>query len=138
MLAQKECLLKEIRRIFVVLLSFFLFFGWCKRCFAEEDRLKEVLTDSLYGTLAGVVVGAVVLAFTNKPGDHLDYLGYGAAGGALAGTTYALVKCPKPLAELDNGKVTIGVPTIMPDIRDTNSKGQKPVVILAELFRGKF
>ena len=130
--------MKFINRIFLAVLLSVLIVGWSNCGFAEEDRVKEVLTDSLYGTLAGVVVGAVVLAFTKKPGDHLDYLGYGAAGGALAGTTYALVKCPKPLAELDNGKVTIGVPTIMPDIRDTNSKGQTPVVILAELFRGNF
>jgi len=129
---------KFINRIFFAVLLSVLIVGWSKCGFAEEDRVKEVLMDSLYGGLAGVVVGAVVLAFTKKPGDHLEYMAYGAAGGALAGTTYALVKCPKPLAELDNGKVTIGVPTIMPDIRDTNSKGQTPVVILAELFRGNF
>lgn len=130
--------MKFINRIFFAVLLSVLIVGWSKCGFAEEDRVKEVLMDSLYGGLAGVVVGAVVLAFTKKPGDHLEYMAYGAAGGALAGTTYALVKCPKPLAELDNGKVTIGVPTIMPDIRDTNSKGQTPVVILAELFRGNF
>ena len=130
--------MKFINRIFFAVLLSVLIVGWSKCGFAEEDRVKEVLMDSLYGGLAGVVVGAVVLAFTKKPGDHLEYMAYGAAGGALGGTTYALVKCPKPLAELDNGKVTIGVPTIMPDIRDTNSKGQTPVVILAELFRGNF
>jgi hypothetical protein len=135
---QKEYPVKGVWRLFVLLLSFFLFFGWSKRGFAQEDRVQEVLTNSLYGGLAGVLVGAVVLAFTNKPGDHLDYLAFGAAGGAPAGATYALVKSPRPMAELDNGKVTIGVPTIVPDIRDTNSRGQTPVVIMAELFRGNF
>jgi hypothetical protein len=129
---------KRIWRFFFILLMFLLVFSWSGCCIAGEDRVKEVLTNTLYGSLAGVLVGAVVLAFTKKPGDHLEYLAYGAAGGAVGGTGYALVKSSRPMAELDDGKVTLAVPTIMPDIGDTNSKGQKPVVIMAELFRGNF
>lgn len=111
---------------------------WSTVGFAEENRLKEVLTNSLYGSLVGALVGAAVLAFAKRPGNHLEFMAYGASAGAVGGTTYTLVKPAKPLAELENGKITLGIPTIIPDIRDTNSKGETPVVVVAEFFAGDF
>lgn len=127
-----------IRRVVVMLVTVGVLAGWCSSCLAAESAFKEIFEDAFYGGLTGTLVGAAVLAFTHKPKDHLDYMYYGAAGGVLVGASFGLVKNSRALAEFDNGKVRLAVPTIMPDIRDTNSKGQTPVVIMAELIRGKF
>jgi hypothetical protein len=107
-------------------------------CYAAESVFKEIFQDALYGGLTGALVGAAAMAFTHKPGDHLAYIGYGGAVGVLAGTAIGTVKTAKSLAELDHGKVLFAIPTIWPDFQDTNSKGQTPLVIKAELFRGRF
>lgn len=57
-------------------------------CLAAENAFKEIFDDAFYGGLAGGLVGAALLAFTDKPSDHLNYIGYGAAGGVLVGADY--------------------------------------------------
>lgn len=57
-------------------------------CFAEESGIKTLFQDAFYGGLTGGLVGAALLAFTKKPGTHLDYIGYGAAGGVIVGAAY--------------------------------------------------
>jgi hypothetical protein len=75
------------------------------------------------------------MAFTKKPGDHLDYLGYGAAVGVLTGAAYGIGKA---VVEMDSGRVRFSMPTVVPEIQETNSKGQTPLVFTATLIRGKF
>lgn len=130
--------MKSIKRRFTMVVAALLLVCWSGSCFAAENAFKEIFEDAFYGGLAGGLVGAAIMAFTKKPGDHLDIMGYGAAGGVLVGATVGLVKTTKSLVELENGKVKLAMPTIMPDIQDTNSKGQTPVVVMAELIRGKF
>ncbi len=113
-------------------------FSWCAPCHAG-NAMKEIFNDGICGGVAGTLVGAALLAFTNKPGRHLDYLGYGAAIGTLGGVSVgAISSYTHALAEVENGKVKFGFPTIMPDIGETNSKGQTPIVIIAQLVKGKF
>jgi hypothetical protein len=111
---------------------------WTAPCFAAESALREVFQDALYGGLTGGLVGAAVLAFTNKPGDHLDYLGVGAAVGVLAGTTYGVITTSRALVETNNGQVKFAFPSILPDIRETGANGPKSIGLVAEVFRGKF
>lgn len=106
--------------------------------FAADSALKEIFEDGLYGGLTGTLVGAALLAFTHKPGDHLDYLGVGAAIGAMGGVTYGVVKSTRALAEVEDGKVKFAIPTILPDFPDDSVRGKNPVVVTAELIRGKF
>lgn len=119
-------------------------------CFAAEDVFlaektpvektpcKDVLKSSIYGGLAGTLVGAAMLAFTRKPGDHLDRMAIGATAGALMGAGYGVVKATRSLAEVEDGKVKFAMPTIMPDIKEPNSKGQTAVIVMAEFLRGTF
>ena len=107
-------------------------------CLAEENAFKSVFQDIFYGALSGGLVGAAVLAFSKHPGRHLDYVGYGAAGGALIGAAYGAVMTTKSLAEMENGEVKFAMPTIIPEIREANSKGRTSIVATAELFRGRF
>jgi hypothetical protein len=126
-----------IRCIRLVTLSFtaIILAVWSSPCRAAESALKGFFTDSVYGGLAGTLVGGAVMAFTNKPGDHLDYLGYGSAGGVIVGAAYGLGRA---LAQLENGKVKFSMPTIIPDRLELNSRGQTGYVLTTELIRGRF
>ena len=130
--------MKNFRRLISMVLAAMLLAAWVAPSYAAESPFKEVLQDAVYGGLTGALVGAAVMAFTHKPGDHLNYMGYGGAVGVLAGTAIGTVRTARSLAELDHGKVLFAIPTIVPDFQDTNSKGQTPLVIKAELFRGRF
>jgi len=107
-------------------------------CLAADNAFKTFFEDAFYGGLTGGLVGAAVLAFTKQPGKHLDYIGYGAAGGVLIGATYGAVVTTRSLAEVENGRVKFSLPTIMPELREANSKGQTSIIATAELIRGKF
>jgi hypothetical protein len=107
-------------------------------CLAAENTFKSFFEDAFYGGLTGGLVGAAVLAFTKKPSTHLDYIGFGAAGGVLVGAAYGAVATTRSFAELKDGHVKFAMPTIIPELREANSKGQTSIIATAELFRGKF
>ncbi len=130
--------MSQLRRLAIMLLAASLFSVWSYPACAAENAFKEIFTDGLYGGLAGALVGGALLAFTHKPGDHLDYVYYGAAGGVLAGSAYGLVKSAKSLAEVENGSVKFAMPTIMPDIQEASVRGGQTLTFKAELLRGKF
>ena len=104
-------------------------------CHAAETAFTEIVQDSIYGGIAGTVVGAAVLAFTHKPGDHLDYMAYGAAAGVLGGAAYGYFSS-RALVEVDKGKVKFAIPTVMPDIKDSPRKNS--IAITADLIKGNF
>lgn len=126
-----------VQRGILVGITFLLLMVWCTPCKAE-DTFEGIFHNALYGGLAGGLVGAALLVFTDKPGDHLDYIGYGAAGGVLAGTAYGVAKTTRALAELENGKVKLAVPSIVPDYVRTGADGEREVVLMAEVLRGRF
>ena len=107
-------------------------------CLAEENAFKTFFMDSFYGGLTGGLVGAAVLAFAKQPGNHLDFIGYGAAAGVLVGATYGAVVTTRSLAEVENGKVKFSLPTIIPGIKEANTKGHTSIIAMSELIRGKF
>lgn len=106
--------------------------------YAADNTLREVFQDAFYGAGIGALVGAAFMAFTRKPADHLENVGYGAAIGVLAGTGYGLAKSARALAEIDNGRVRIAVPTIMPDLIESPSTRQTTVMWHASILRGTF
>ncbi len=133
------------QRLLIFILAAILVATAAIPCFAAEDAYraektpcKDILKSSVYGGLAGTLVGAAMLAFTRKPGDHLDRMAVGAAAGALMGAGYGVVKTTRSLVEVEDGNVKFAMPTIMPDIKETNSKGQTPIIVMAEFLRGTF
>ncbi|HEY5976201.1 MAG TPA: hypothetical protein VIU41_15820 [Geobacteraceae bacterium] len=101
--------------------------------------MREVFEDALYGGLAGTLISAAVLAFTHSPGDHMDYLAYGAATGVLAGTAFGIFKVTsRSLAEYENGRVRFALPTVIPDLQEATVRGPATLALKAELFRGTF
>lgn len=131
--------MKKYKQMIMMLFASVLSITWAAPCFAAESAFREIFQDSIYGGLTGSLIGAAVMAFAKRPGNHLEYIGYGAAGGVLAGAAFGAVKIAKSLAEVDEkGKVRFAIPAVIPDIRDPNSKGQSAYVINAGLLSGKF
>jgi len=127
-------MLKFQRSIAVAVTLIFL----ASPCLAAENSLKTIAEDCFYGGVSGALVGAALLAFTKKPSNHFDYIGYGAAAGVLVGAAYGTISVTRSLAEVENGKVQFSMPTIRPEFREPNSKGQTSFVATAELIRGRF
>lgn len=126
--------MKNLKRCAVIAVTLILM---ANTCFAAENAFKTFFEDAFYGGLTGGLVGTALLAFTKKPLDHLDYIGYGAAGGVLVGATYGAITTTRSLAEIENGHVRFAMPTIKPEFRESATRGTT-IVATAELVRGRF
>jgi hypothetical protein len=130
-------------RFLAIMLTLSLLTGVAVPCSAADYRpadnpIKELLENSLYGGLAGALVGGAFLAFTHKPEKHLEYLSVGAACGIIGGVTYSVAKQSKALASIDDGKVRFALPTIIPELQENTAKGTLALMVKAELLRGTF
>lgn len=52
---------------------------------AADNSSREFIMSCTYGVMAGTLVGAASLAFTNRPGDHLNRVARGASLGLYTG-----------------------------------------------------
>jgi len=57
---------------------------------AKAEPMRDFLMSCTYGVLAGTLVGAATLAFTNKPGDNLNKIARGASIGLYTGIVLGL------------------------------------------------
>lgn len=76
-------------KIIAVLLMSFLVAspGWAQD---ENTDMREFVMSCTYGVLAGTLVGAATLAFTENPGDNLRNLARGASIGLYVGILLGL------------------------------------------------
>lgn len=130
--------MKSIKRAMVLFLACGLLLSWNSSSYASDNTFRDTFESSFYAGLLGALVGGALLAFTNNPNDHLDYIVYGGAGGVLLGAGYGVIKSTKSLAEYDNGKIKFAVPTIIPELRESVATGQTSLAFNAQLIRGKF
>jgi len=122
----------------IILLSTCLLTSWAVPCTASDNAFRDLFENSLYGGLAGTLVGGALLVFTKKPSDHLEYLAVGAATGVLAGVTYSVVKQSRSLVAIEDGNVKLAMPTIIPELQETGANGTVSVALKAELIKGTF
>lgn len=92
---------------------------------AAESDVKMIFTDGFYGGLAGALVGAAFMAFSDHPKDHWNDVAIGAGVGVIAGTLYGIGRASHAFAEIHNGEVTLQVPTIRLNL-DSAVKGNRP------------
>jgi len=84
---------------------------------ARQNEVVYVLQSSFYGGLTGTLIGGAILAFRDKPSDHLSDLRIGAGVGVILGAIYGIAKTTsRSFAEIENGKVTFQIPTLQWDI----------------------
>ena len=127
-----------LKRATILALSALLLTVLSIPCSAADSAIKDTLENAVVGGLVGTLAGGALLLFTKKPSDHYDYLYYGAAGGAVAGTAYGMMNSAKALASIEDGKVKFAMPTIMPEFLETGTRGAAAIMLKAELIRGKF
>lgn len=126
------------KRVKMVLLTVLLIAGLSVPCSAAETGVKSLFENSLYGGLAGTLVGAALLAFTNTPSDHLNYIYVGAASGVILGVAYSLAQESKALVAVENGTFKVAMPTITPELQKIGDKGPFALMLKAELLSGRF
>lgn len=130
--------MKRFKRI-VALTTLVALLGTTSSAFAvDENAFRETFTSALYGLSVGALVGTALMVFTHKPADHLDYIGFGAAAGALAGTVYGVARSSRSFASIENGAVKIAMPTIIPDLVESPVTRQMSVSFRADILRGTF
>ena len=57
---------------------------------ARADSTREFMMSAAYGALAGTLVGAATLAFSDRPGDNLNKVARGASLGLYSGILLGL------------------------------------------------
>lgn len=73
----------------------------------SKQKMREFMVSVTYGTLAGALLGAASLAFTESPGDHMNRIAKGASLGLYAGIALGIYVTKEPsvneelLEELD-------------------------------------
>ena len=130
--------MKRLNKI-IACLTVVAMLGTSSAAFAvDENAFRETFTSAFYGGAVGALVGAALMVFTKKPADHLDYMGFGAAAGVLAGTVYGVAKSTRSFASVENGSVKIAMPTIIPDLTESPVTKQTVVSFRADILRGTF
>jgi hypothetical protein len=97
-----------------------------------QDRGKTVLLDTVYGVLTGAIVGGALTLTQDDPGDHLSWIGVGAAVGAVGGAVYGMYETTS-MAELDrDGNLRLAMPSLQ--IRDRGRSLESSVDVLRVRF----
>jgi len=104
---------------------------------AEEDTLPIVLRDTVYGSLTGAFLGGLLMLTTSNKSDHWENIAYGGFIGAVAGVAYGVYDTSRSLVEIDQDKITVGLPTLQADA-GTPGKSAKPTSLHADLLRWRF
>jgi len=129
--------MKRFNRLIAVM-TLVSMLGGVTSAWAEDNAFQTAFESAFYGGALGALVGGALMVFTKKPADHLDYMGYGAAVGVLAGTAYGLAKSSRPLASIENGNLKIAMPTIIPELVESPATRQTTVTWRADILRGTF
>jgi hypothetical protein len=129
--------MKQFKSAAVVVLLVALLAGAAAPAAAAEGAISTVFNDAWYGGLTGALVGTAVLVFSSDPGDHLMYIGYGAAGGVLVGTAIGLVDTTRSFAEVRDGRLAFAAPTVVPVV-ERDPGGTASIGLRADLFRARF
>ena len=129
--------MKRLRKI-VALFTLFSLLTATSSAFAADDTIREVFTDAFYGAAIGGLLGGALMVFKNKPADHFNYIAYGAASGVIVGTAYGLAKSARAFAEVENGRVRIALPTVIPELVVSPSSGRTTIAWRADILRGTF
>ena len=129
--------MKKIKKLIAVM-TLVSMLSTVSSAFAGDDTFREVFTDAFYGAGIGALIGGALIVFTKTPSDHFNYIAYGAASGVLGGTAYGLAKSARAFAEIENGRVKIALPTIIPELVVSPSAGRTAVAWKADLIRGTF
>jgi hypothetical protein len=90
---------------------------------SSGDPMRDVVVDSLYGAVAGALIGAATLAFVEHSDEHDDNIKIGAGAGLILGATYGTFKLYKGLAQIEDGVLTVQIPTVQWTVDGSIARG---------------
>jgi hypothetical protein len=120
-----------VRMRFVTVLAFlFVTIGF--RPHANAEAMREFIMSCSYGVLAGTLVGAATLAFSDKPGDNLNKVARGASFGLYAGILLGLyVVYGVPNQEESEIRSQLDSGTMMPTLKPLARNVEMPRLMVA-------
>lgn len=122
----------------VVLVSSFLVFT-SPSVSLGRDVFDTTLKGTVYGGIIGTLIGAAILAFTDKPGENLAYLAYGAGAGIIAGAAVGLAHSSRAMIEVKDKRVCLNMPEVNTEISGKDKySGKMDVVGRINLFQYNF
>ena len=99
-----------------------------------ENQMKTIFMDTFYGMAAGALI-ATAVSLTQGDPDWGANVGAGAAIGGIAGALFGIATEMKYLASIENGHISIGIPSISASV----DKGDRhALVYTARIFQYKF
>jgi len=78
---------------------------------AVDIEVQTVFEDAMYGAAIGAAIGLGAMLLTDKPSDNWDYIVKGTGVGILGGAAYGMYVSSRAMAQIEDGKVKVAVPT---------------------------
>ena len=103
---------------------------------AADFEVQTVFEDALYGGAIGALVGAGFLLISSQPSQHWDYITTGAGVGIVAGAAYGVVSSSRAFAQIEDGKMVVGVPT--PRLSLQEASGSTTLALETDLMKMNF
>lgn len=116
----------------LLLLTLFMLFWTTASYAADNAAVKEIVLDSL----AGGLLGAAVVAFSERA-DSLDRQ-LAISPVVHVGGRLAPMGNGQAVANVDDGRVTFGMPTITPELSAARDRLRASVTVYAEIVKGRF
>lgn len=132
-------IMSKIKKI-SALVAFFVFVAFSSNALAE-DVMQTTLRDALYGGIVGALIGSAVVLLTDNPDNHLGFIPTGAGVGILVGAAYGVASSgviTTAGAEIEDGKVTLNLPTIKSEEVYDEVANVQEVIERVDLIRLKF
>ncbi|MBI5136375.1 MAG: hypothetical protein HZA24_03445 [Nitrospirae bacterium] len=94
-----------------LVLAFVLALLPARMAHADDIALQKIMRNALYGGAVGALVGTAMLAFADRPSDHLNFITNGAAAGVLIGAAWGIYDSQTAYVSLEHGAVHTAMPT---------------------------
>ncbi|MDX8410400.1 MAG: hypothetical protein R8K46_00810 [Mariprofundaceae bacterium] len=78
---------------------------------AVDFEVQTVFEDAMYGAAIGAAVGLGAMLLTDTPTDNWDFVLRGTGIGILGGAAYGAYVSTRAVAQIENGKVKVAMPT---------------------------
>lgn len=102
---------------------------------ADENAARSIFLDTFYGMAAGALIGSAISLAQDDP-DWGKNVGTGAAIGGIAGALFGIVSEVRFMVEVEDGKVTAGLPRM--DVVRRGAPGFSETVVSAGLLQYRF
>ena len=109
-------------------------------CFGE-DVMERTYRSTVYGGITGGLVGGAVMALTDEPDEHFDYILVGAASGIIFGAVYGFLsgtRATHAAMDMNNMEEGFNVPTVVVTEHYSKRADERELVSILNIVRYGF